>query len=235
MDAQIDPIKKTAMYSPKQFSETDLTVLHALIAAHPLGAWVTRAADDLNANHIPFMLDSTRGKFGTLVAHVARANDVWTAPCATQESLVIFQGSEAYISPSSYPSKQIDGKVVPTWNYAVVHAYGTPRAINDPHWLLQHLADMTGTHEAGKTLPWKLSDAPSDFIDNLLKAIVGIEIPITRISGKWKVSQNRTLPDQLGVMAALMAAGSERSAEMAALVARHGSVAKALLPAGLKK
>lgn len=209
------------MYLPAHFAEADTAVLHALIQSHPLGAWITQADGDLLANHIPFLIDSTRGEFGTLIGHVARANPVWRSFSTTANSLVIFQGAESYITPSWYPSKHDHGKAVPTWNYAVVHAHGVPRAIEDRAWLLAHLTQLTLTHERVQPLPWKVSDAPETFIEQLMNAIVGIEIPISKLVGKWKVSQNRPAPDQLGVLAGLTARGDDQSLAMAALVREH--------------
>lgn len=209
------------MYIPKHHEECDLAVLHALVQAHPLGAWVTQGDGELIANHIPFLLDTSRGEFGTLVGHVARSNRVWQSFSKSVDSVVIFQGPESYITPSWYPSKHAHGKAVPTWNYAVVHAHGLPRAIEDSEWLLGHISHLTDLHEAQQALPWKVSDAPPEFTDRLLQAIVGIEIPITKLVGKWKTSQNRPKPDQLGVVAGLTGRGDEQSAEMAALVNRN--------------
>lgn len=209
------------MYIPKHHEETDKAVLHRLIESHPLGAWVTQANGTLVANHIPFLLDRDRGAHGTLVGHVARANPVWEYFSRDIESLVVFRGAEGYITPSWYASKREHGKAVPTWNYVVVHAQGMPRVIEDPAWLIQHLNQMTGTHEAGQPTPWKVADAPADYIERLLRAIVGIEIPISSLSGKWKVSQNRPEPDKLGVIAGLQARGGDAASEMAALVAQH--------------
>ncbi|MEO7243380.1 MAG: FMN-binding negative transcriptional regulator [Variovorax sp.] len=206
------------MYIPKDNAETDPCVLRALIAAHPLGSWVTHSECGLDANHIPFMLDAERGEHGTLVGHVARANPVWRALGTSPESLVIFQGVQRYITPSWYPSKQAHGKVVPTWNYAVVHAYGTPQAIEDREWLRALTRRLTDLHESTRAVPWKVDDAPADFIDQMLDAIVGIEIPITRLVGKWKVSQNRPEADRLGVVAGLGENGDDESAAMARLV-----------------
>lgn len=192
------------MYLPKHFEENDTAVLRALIAAHPLGTLVTQHEGKLVADHIPFHLDPTYGEQGTLLAHVARANPVWkTLVGNSGESLVIFQGAQAYISPSWYPSKHEHGKAVPTWNYAVVHAHGVARALDDPTWLLPFVTRLTNIHEAGKAVPWQVSDAPADYIDSMIKAIVGIEIPLTKLIGKWKVSQNRPEPDKLGVIAGL--------------------------------
>lgn len=212
------------MYIPKHHEETDLAVLHALIKSHPLGAWVTQGDGELLANHIPFLLDPERGECGTLVGHVARANRVWESFSTTVDSVVIFQGAETYITPSWYPSKHAHGKAVPTWNYAVVHAHGLPRVIEDRDWLLRHITQLTDTHEADQALPWKVSDAPEEFTERLLGAIVGIEIPIVRLVGKWKVSQNRPEPDKLGVVAGLLARDDPQSKQMAAMVGRHVTI-----------
>lgn len=209
------------MYTPKHHEESDLAVLHALIRAHPLGTWVTLDGGELLANHIPFLLDASRGEHGTLVGHVARANGVWQSFSTAVHSVVVFQGAESYITPSWYPSKHAHGKAVPTWNYAVVHAHGLPRAIDDRDWLLRHLNQLTDTHEAVQALPWKVADAPQDFTDRLMQTIVGIEIPIAKLVGKWKVSQNRPEPDKLGVVAGLLARDDAQSRAMADLVGQH--------------
>jgi transcriptional regulator len=209
------------VYIPSHFEEHDTGVLHALVRAHPLGAWVVQAEGRLEVNHIPFLVDETRGEHGTLVGHVARSNPVWRALPTPAESVVIFQGPQAYISPSWYPSKAAHGKVVPTWNYAVVHAHGAPRAIEDRDWLLSLVTKLTDTHEAERAAPWQVTDAPADYVETMLKAIVGIEIPLTKLEGKWKTSQNRLAGDKLGTIAGLHARGDEAAAEMAALVERH--------------
>jgi len=210
------------MYVPKHHEETDLSVLHALIRAHPLGAWVTLADGELLANHVPFLLDAERGPYGTLVGHVARANPVWRAFSTQVDSVIVFQGAQTYITPSWYPSKHAHGQAVPTWNYAVVHARGRPRAIEDRDWLLQHVSGLTDEHEAAQALPWKVADAPKDYTQRLLGAIVGIEIPITRLIGKWKVSQNRPAADRAGVIAGLAQHGDATSQAMAELVRQYG-------------
>jgi len=209
------------MYVPQHFAETDIAVLHALIGTHPLGTWVSATEGGLVANHVPFLLDPSRGECGTLVAHVARANPIWQTFSTSVPSLVVFQGAQAYVSPSWYPSKRAHGKVVPTWNYVVVHAHGVPRAIDDRAWLRTHLETLVSTHEAPQPAPWRIADAPVDFIDGLLRLIVGIEIPIATLTGKWKVSQNRPEPDKLGVAAGLTARGDAPSAAMADHVRRH--------------
>lgn len=213
------------MYVPKHHEESDRSMLHALIRAHPLGTWVTQGDGELIANHIPFLLDPARGEYGTLTGHVARANRAWQSFSRAVDSIVLFQGPQTYITPSWYPSKHAHGKAVPTWNYAVVHAHGMPRAVEDPAWLLDHVSQLTASHEAGQALPWKVSDAPRDYVDRMLQSIVGIEIPITKLVGKWKVSQNRPEADRLGVVAGLLARGDAQSRQMAALVNEHVSSA----------
>jgi transcriptional regulator len=209
------------MYVPKLFEERDLEVLHALIRAHSLGTWVTEAEGALAVNHIPFLLDATRGEYGTLVAHVARANDIWQSFARHLASVVIFQGPQTYITPSWYATKRATGKAVPTWNYAVVHAHGIPRAIEDRDWLLNHVTALSNFHEAGRAVPWSVADAPPDFIESLLANIVGIEIPINTLVGKWKTSQNRSLPDKHGIIAGLHERADDNAKQMAALVNRH--------------
>ncbi len=206
------------MYLPTDTEERDVSVLHALIRSHPLGAWVTNGPSGLIANHIPFLL-RVAGDTATLVGHVARANPVWQSFSTSEPSLVMFQGPEAYISPSWYPSKQAHGKVVPTWNYAVVHARGMPRAIEDIDWLLQHVTQLSATHEATQTVPWKVADAPMDYIDKMRRAIVGIEIPIATLVGKWKTSRNRSISDRLGVVAGLQSRAADSASAMASLIA----------------
>jgi transcriptional regulator len=204
------------MYLPAHFEETRTPVLHDLVRAHPLATWVVHSADGLVVNHIPFLIDTERGPNGTLIGHVARANPIWRN---LGPSVAVFQGPQAYVSPNWYPSKQAHGKVVPTWNYAVVHAHGTPRAIDSRDALLQIVTRLTRTHEASQAAPWSVSDAPADFIEQLLKAIVGIEMPIERMVGKWKVGQNRGEADRLGTATGLRQQGDGQSLAMAALVA----------------
>ena len=211
------------MYLPKHFEEPDLAVLHALMRSHPLGTWVTPTNEALLVNHLPFLVDSTRGEHGTLIGHVARANPVWKSFSRETASVVIFQGPQTYITPSWYPTKHAHGKAVPTWNYTVVHAHGLPRAIEDRGWLLKHVTALSDLHESGRAVPWSVSDAPPGYIDTMLSAIVGIEIPMSAVVGKWKTSQNRPLPDQLGIIAGLHERGDESSQQMAALVQRHAT------------
>ncbi len=196
------------MYLPKHFEERRPEVLHELVRAHPLGMLVTLADAGLQANTIPFTLDADpAGGPGILRGHVARANPLWRETRDDVESLVVFQGEQAYISPGWYPSKAEHGKVVPTWNYVMVQARGTLRAIDDAAWLLPFVTRLTDRHEAAQPKPWAVSDAPSDYIDTMLRAIVGIEITLTALTGKWKVSQNRSAADRAGVAQGLRGAG----------------------------
>lgn len=174
------------MYIPAKYEETRTGVLHGLVAAHPLGMLVTHGPDGLSANHIPFevMPPCAGAPLGILRAHVARANPVWRQDGA--QVLAAFQGDARYVSPSEFEEKAISGRVVPTWDYAVVHVHGTLRAVDDPEWLAALLARLTGRHEAAQPAPWAVSDAPRDYIDKLMAAIVGIELRIDRMEGKWK-------------------------------------------------
>ncbi|MBD8528449.1 MULTISPECIES: FMN-binding negative transcriptional regulator [unclassified Massilia] len=206
------------MYIRPDHRFDDPNALFALIEEHALGAWVLGGADGLLANHIPFLLDRERGPHGTLVGHVARANPVWRALAAGSPSLVMFQGPQAYITPNWYPGKAEHGKVVPTWDYAVVHAHGVARAVEDPAWLMDMLDRLTNAQEAAQPAPWKVSDAPRGYIDKLLRAIVGIEIPIDRLEGKLKASQDEAVRDRLGTVEGLRGLVRPKGA-MAELVA----------------
>lgn len=211
------------MYLPKHFEERNVEVLHALIRSHPLGTWVTQCEATLSVNHIPFLVESNEGKYGRLIGHVARANPIWKTFSRTIESVVIFQGPQGYITPSWYPSKRAHGKAVPTWNYAVAHAFGVPRAIEDLEWLHEHVKNLSDLQESDRPVPWKISDAPRAYIETMLKAIVGIEIPLSTVIGKWKMSQNKTSEDRLGTIEGLRARGDAMSQDMAALVERKRS------------
>lgn len=191
------------MYVPKHFEETRLDVLGRLIHDHPLAALVTLGREGLSANHIPLELDPAPAPLGTLRGHVARANPVWRDFSRDVEALAIFQGPQAYISPAWYETKRETGKVVPTYNYIVVHAYGPLRIVEDRAWLRRLVERLTNRHEAGRPEPWKVTDAPAEYIEQMLGAIIGIEIPLTRLVGKWKVSQNRPEVDRDGVVSAL--------------------------------
>jgi len=196
------------MYLPAHFAETRPEPLHELIRNHPLGMLVTLADAGLQANPVPFFLDADpAGGPGILRAHVARANPLWRETRGDVESLVVFQGPQAYISPGWYPSKREHGKAVPTWNYVMVQARGTLRAVDDAAWLHAFVTRLTTRHEAVQAQPWAVTDAPPDFIDTMVRAIVGIEITLTALTGKWKVSQNRSAADREGVAVGLRTAG----------------------------
>lgn len=182
------------MYVPARFEETRTDVLHGLIASHPLGMVVTHGPDGLSADHIPFEVSKPTddAPLGILRAHVARANPLWQRDGA--QVLAAFQGESRYVSPSEFEEKARSGRVVPTWDYAVVHAHGKLRTMDDPAWLAALLARLTARHEAGQSAPWAVSDAPHDYIDKLMAAIVGIEVRIDRIEGKWKAKPGRATP-----------------------------------------
>jgi transcriptional regulator len=206
------------MYQPAHFREDRLDVQHALIRAHPFGLLVTSGAAGLDANPVPFLLDAETAPLGLLRAHVARANPLWRELASAPEVLVVFQAVDAYVTPSWYASKREHGKVVPTWNYALVQVWGRARAIEDAAWLRAQVGALTAGHEDGRAEPWAVEDAPEPFVATQLKAIVGIEIAITRIEGKWKASQNRPPADREGVAAGLDEEGDEASRAMANLV-----------------
>jgi transcriptional regulator len=182
------------VYIPKFNLETRPDVIHNLIETHPLATLVTMGTSGLIATHLPLVLHRSEGPNGTLRGHISRANPQWRELNSTVEALAIFTGPEHYITPNWYPEKAEDGKVVPTWNYAVVHAYGPITLIEDPAWLLTHLNSLVTQHESTFPQPWKISDAPEDYIASQLRGIIGIELPIHRLEGKWKVSQNKSEP-----------------------------------------
>jgi transcriptional regulator len=206
------------MYIRQDHRLDDLGAKFSLIEEHALGAWVVQGEDGLVANHIPFLLDRTRGPHGTLVGHVARANPVWKSLAAGTPSLVMFQGPQSYITPNWYPGKAEHGKVVPTWDYAVVHAHGVARSIEDRDWMMDMLERLTNTQEASQPAPWRVGDAPADYIDKLLRAIVGIEIPIERLEGKLKASQDEAVRDRIGTVEGLRGLLRPKADAMADLV-----------------
>lgn len=206
------------MYIPKNFDEPRVDVLHELIRAQPLATLITLSSNGLNANHIPFHLSEGPSVFGTLRGHVARSNSVWSNCVTDVEALAVFQGPNAYITPSWYPTKSENGKAVPTWNYVVAHAYGTLRVIDDASWLRAHLEALTAHNESTFSEQWRVSDAPHDFIEKMIAAVVGIEIEITRLIGKWKVSQNQPSQNRSGVVQGLRSITSTDASEMAVLV-----------------
>jgi transcriptional regulator len=207
------------MYLPAHFSETRVDVLHALMRAHPLTTIVTSSESGLNANHIPVETLPAPSPLGLIRGHIARANPLWRQYREGTEALAIFQGPHTYISPSFYPSKEVSGEVVPTWNYAVVHAHGTLRFIQDAAWLEELVAGLTNTFEAQRSPPWKMGDAPIAYIKKMLGLIVGFELDISSLIGKWKVGQNRTHADRQGVVENLRHANDADSREIAAMLA----------------
>ena len=211
------------MYLPEHFAEHDPVALHGLIAAHPLGTLVTLGVDGLSATHLPFLLASDAGEHGALLTHVARGNRVWHDFPAGHEALVIFQGPSAYVSPNWYPTKAETHRQVPTYNYAVVHAHGPLVIHDDEKWLRGFLGRLTKRMEAPQPTPWKMGDAPRDYLRQQLSGIVGIEIPIARLVGKWKVSQNRLPSDRAGAVAGLRATGDPEAVAMTDLIASTAS------------
>lgn len=211
------------MYSPTQFQETRPDILLGLMERYPLATIVTTGEDGLVADHVPLLYRSVPGTAGKLIGHVAKHNPLWrSAP--GQEHLLIFQGPSAYISPNWYATKRETGKVVPTWNYAVVHAYATLAALHEPGAILALLDQITQHHEAAQPQPWRVADAPAAFTESLLAHIVGVEFAITRLLGKWKVSQNQPAANRHGVGDGLRALGGT-AADMAALVDQFGEPA----------
>jgi transcriptional regulator len=206
------------MYIPQSFKEESIPVLHELMAQQGFATLVTLGSEGLTANHIPLVLDREPAPFGVLRGHVSRANPLWRDFSSEVEALAIFSGPQHYITPSWYPTKTETGKVVPTWNYAVVHAHGPLRVMDDAEWLKRHLKNLTNAHESKLPTPWKVDDAPSDFIESLIKGIVGLELPIQRLEGKWKVSQNRSVKDREGVITGLHELDTPESQVMAGLV-----------------
>jgi transcriptional regulator len=209
------------MYLPPAFRLDALADQHEAMRRHPFATLITRSGQGVVADHIPFMIDEKRGDKGVLRAHVARANPLWRTHPRDQEALVIFAGIDHYITPSWYATKRETGKVVPTWNYIAVHAFGPLEVFDDPEWLREQVGALTSLHEAGRAAPWAVTDAPAEFVTAQIKGIVGIEVPITRIEGKVKASQNRPEADRKGVIDGLCASETQEGRAMASLVARH--------------
>ncbi|WP_421174753.1 FMN-binding negative transcriptional regulator [Aeromonas enteropelogenes] len=204
------------MYLPPHFAVTDSETLHQLIRAYPLGALITHGEGGLDANHLPFEFDAGEGEHGVLRAHVARNNPLWQEVKDGDEVLVIFKAADGYISPNWYPGKQAHHKQVPTWNYSVVHAHGRIRVRDDARFVRRLLANLTRRHEAGEPAPWKMADAPRDYLEAMVQAVVGIEIEVVRLVGKFKLSQNKDEGDRQGAVHALQAKGlTELAGDMA--------------------
>jgi transcriptional regulator len=213
------------MYQPPAFREDRIEVQHQLIRAHPLALLITAGPTGLLANLFPFLLDSEGTDKGTLRLHIARANPQWRELESVEECLVVFCGPQDYVTPSWYETKRETGKVVPTWNYVMVHVWGRPRVIHDDVWLRRQIEDLTDSRERLRAAPWKVDDAPPDFIAAQMRAIIGVEIPISRIEGKWKMSQNRPAADRAGVVAGFREAGAAGEA-IAAIVEERGRALK---------
>ena len=204
------------MYLPHHFTESRPEVLGAFMRAHPFATLVSLGGDGLIGTHLPMLWDPAPAPFGTLTGHIARPNPQAKGAKDGIDALAIFHGPQAYISPNWYPSKREHGKVVPTWNYIAVHAYGPLKLIDDAEWLRRLVTRLTDLHESFSAVPWKVTDAPDAFIDQMLKGIVGIELPLTRLEGKWKLSQNRPATDQVATFAVLEAKGDADSRAVAA-------------------
>ena len=213
------------MYEPPHFKETRADVLHGLIRAYPLGMLISNGPEGPEANAIPFLLDATVSPNGRLRAHMAKANPQWKLIGENPASpvLVVFQGTDAYVTPSWYETKRETGKVVPTWNYAIVQVRGTARVIDDQDWLAQQIADLTASQEGPRAAPWAVTDAPAPFIQSQIKGIIGLEVEITEIHGKWKVSQNRPVADRVGVAQGLESE-TANSSDMVRLVRSYGGL-----------
>ncbi|MNE19478.1 Protease synthase and sporulation protein PAI 2 [compost metagenome] len=206
------------MYVPAVFKDTDLSSLHQQIQSTRLAILVTSDEQGLQASHLPLLLDPEAGPNGTLYGHLAKANPHWRALAAGAEAMLIFAGADAYVSPDFYPSKGEHGKVVPTWNYLAVHAYGRADVFTDAQRLLELVGALTDRHEGGRTKPWAVSDAPADYIDGMLKAIVGFAVPIERLQGKRKLSQNRSAADSAGVREGLASSPDPQDQQLAQLM-----------------
>jgi len=207
------------MYLPKDFTEERVPVLHEAIRQARIGALVTLGEAGLEASHVPMLIDPEPAPHGTLMGHIARTNPQWRRPAAGVQALAMFLGPNAYISPAWYATKQQTGKVVPTWNYVAIHAYGEVRFFDDADRLLRLVTRLTETHEAGRAQPWAVSDAPATYIQTMLKGIVGFELPVARLEGKWKMSQNRPAQDRAGTIEGLRREGGPAEAAVAEIVA----------------
>lgn len=204
------------MYCPAAFRQDDLPTLHQQIRGSGLALLSTAGSQGLQASHLPLLLEAGEGEFGTLYGHFARANGHWRDLAEGAEALVVFSGPDAYVHPGWYPAKAEHGKVVPTWNYIAVHAWGQAEVFDEPERLLQLVSCLSDEYERSQARPWSVRDAPGEYIDAMLRAIVGFALPIRRIEGKWKLGQNRSSADQHGVRAGLAASANPRDRELAA-------------------
>jgi transcriptional regulator len=209
------------VYTPEDFKVDDLSNVHALMRAHPFAVLATNGSDGLVATHLPTVLKvDAASPLGRVECHVARPNPQWRTFSAAEDALMIFQGPEAYIRPGWYPSKAQHGKAVPTWNYAAVHAYGRLETVQDKDWLLAHVSELSDQQEAPYAAPWSTSDAPANYLDMMIRGIVGLKLECTRLEGKMKMSQNRPAQDREGVTAGLMDRAAKQDSEIAELVSK---------------
>jgi transcriptional regulator len=208
------------MYQPYDFRVEDVSEMHALMRARPFAALISAGSAGLYASHLPTVLKDD-GPYGVIECHLARANPHWSDLAEGNEALMIFQGPEGYITPNWYPSKALHGKVVPTWNFAVVHAYGRPEVMKEKDWLLRHVTELTAQQERNGAKPWAPTDAPDTYIEVMLRGIVGFRFAITRLKGKWKMSQNREVQDRVGVVKGLSARAAGDDLKMAEIVSRR--------------
>jgi transcriptional regulator len=206
------------MYTPSAFNDEELASLHGLIEQTRLAILVTHDENGIQASHLPLLFSPEQGPFGTLYGHMAKANPQWRTLQTRAEAMVIFAGADAYVSPGFYPSKAEHGKVVPTWNYQAVHAYGRADVFTDAGRLLNLVSALTDKHEGSRAQPWAVADAPAEYIDKMLSAIVGFALPISSLEGKRKFSQNRSAEDIAGVRAGLVATADARDLELAKLM-----------------
>ena len=206
------------MYNPPHFRNDDVAALHAAIRAHAFGSLVTVGAGGIEVSHVPMLVDPAPSPYGTLVGHLSKANGQWQSATPGVPALAMFLGPDAYITPAWYATKQESGKVVPTWNYVAIHASGTLRFFHEPERLLGVVTRLTDTHEAGRADRWRVTDAPEDYVAGMLKGIVGFELTITKLDGKFKMSQNRPAIDRAGVVEGLSRDGGETKAAVARLV-----------------
>jgi transcriptional regulator len=210
------------MYIPRANQEDRIPVIHKLMEDQPFASLITMGTSGLFASHIPMVLERDGTPFGQLKGHISRANQQWKEFSPSIEALAVFSGPQHYITPSWYPEKVKTAKVVPTWNYAVVHAYGHLKVIEDSEWLMAHLHSLVNIHEASFPVPWKIGDAPADYVASQVKGIVGLEMVIERLEGKWKVSQNRSEQDRVGVAEGLTDLNTDESLAMKPLVEQRG-------------
>jgi transcriptional regulator len=208
------------MFLPDHFRVEDIPEMHTLMRARPFAGLVSMTPSGLYGTHLPTVLKG-EGPFGTIECHLSRANPHWKDLAGGGEAMMIFQGPDGYVTPNWYATKAATGKAVPTWNYAIVHAYGRPAVMDDKEWLKRHVTELSDQQERSEAHPWKVSDAPDSYIDVMLRGIVGFRFEITRLEGKWKMSQNREAQDREGVVKGLGARGAGGDLEMARLIARQ--------------